>query len=239
MGSTHLVHSIRKAGTPCVEKPDVNTWYPAGWPEAARVERDKPVVAGLHEHPTPLICERFLAAQAELSNAPDRFSLDPARPLADNLVHYFAFLRSNDTACVLRGTSLGGLVAEARLRDVVFLIRDPVQSYMSYAKPQRHGRTFQLLGGVESEDAISFWCWSWNCLADEYLQAKASGADPVLICYERIEEDVARAENPFLDQVFSTFRPRESDVQLPRSSVQRFRDLVGDRYEQIYGAELA
>jgi hypothetical protein len=238
MASTHLVGRIRSAGTPCVEKPEANTWYPAGWPAAARVERDKPVVAGLDERPTPLLCERFLAAQDRLSSAPERFSLDPARSLGDNLVDYFAFLRTNRTACVLRGTSLEGLIAKAGLRDVVFLVRDPIQSFVSYAKPKRHGRTFRRLGGIESEDAIAFWCWSWNCLADEYLLAKASGADPVLICYERVEEHVARVGSPFLDEIFSTFRPRENDVRLPASCVQRVRELVGDRYERIYGTDL-
>jgi hypothetical protein len=235
MGSTHLVHSIRATGTTCVEKPMDNTFYTERWPRVARVERKKPVVAGLHELPSPKICRRFIKVQNKRSNAPEHFSLDPTKTLAVNLLNYFAFLGSNGSACVLRATSLEGLLNDNGVRDVVFLIRDPVQSYLSFAKPERHKNIIDKLGGVEGADAIAFWCWSWNSLAGEYLKAKSNNLDPVLVRYELVEADTAQLESPFLKKVFGTFSPKRNEVLLPERCERRIRELVSENYASIYG----
>lgn len=237
-GSTHLVNSIRRTGTPCVEKPNINTWYPQEWPPLIRTERGKPAIAGLHERPTATICRRFLTTQSKLSNSPLRFSLDPERTLAANLKEYFAFLRSHQVACVLDAVGIQGLVSLVRPRRVVFLIRDPIQSYLSFAKPERHLRYIKKLGGVDSEDAIGFWGWYWSCLADEYLGAQARRLNPILIRYESVSADLEKTKSPFLREVFSRLRPRSNDESRMSAAARgRLRELVSSRYEQIYGGD--
>jgi len=173
--------------------------------------------------------------QRRRSDTQERFAFDEAKTLADNMLDYFAFLRADGTACVLDASNLEGLLEYAQLRDVVFLVRDPVQAYYSFAKPRRHGRYVKALGGFESEGALAFWAWIWGSLADAYLQARSSGLDPVLIRYEHAQADGAGTGDAFLEQVFATFQPRQNEEALSARSRRRLLDLIGDRYEQIYG----
>jgi hypothetical protein len=239
MGSTHLVWTLREQGTHCVEKPNINAWFPKDFPVAIRDEPAKPAFASLDVLPRAGFCKRFLWVQNRMSDAPERFELDPEKTIAANMADYFAFLRSHGTACVLEGAGLNGLLADGGQRNVVFLIRDPIQAYISCAKPKRHGRYFEQLGGMESDEAIAFWCWGWNCLADEYLKSKKNGLDPVLVRYESAEADVAHLESPFLTKVFATFRPNTNEVHLSASAQRRVLEGLGDRYGQIYGEDPA
>ena len=235
MGSTHLVWTLREQGTPCVEKPNINAWFPAEWPLAVRDEPAKPAFKDLNIRPKQGFCNRFVWMQNRMSDAPERFELDREKTLAENMIDYFAFLREHGTACVLEGKGLNGVIADGGVRDVVFLIRDPIQAYWSFGKPERHGSYFDALGGMESEESIDFWCWGWNGLADEYLRAEANGLDPVLVRYESAAADVAHLDSPFLDRIFATFRPTEVEVPLSAGVQKRILRRLGDRFERIYG----
>jgi hypothetical protein len=236
MGSSYLVNAIRGVGVPCVEKPLVSTFFTEDYPTAARKEHDRPTVPDLDALPTPEICRRFLAVQDELSNAPERFSLRPKLSLATNILLYLEFLRSTGCACLLRGTSVQGLLVRAEIRNQVFMIRDPIQSYLSYGKPDRHKHVFDALGGAESEGAIAFWCWTWNTLATEYLDALAAGLDPVLIRYEDAVRDGRKTGDPFLTQVFSSFTPRMNEITISERCAAEIRKGVSEKFEQLFGA---
>lgn len=234
MGSTHLVWTLRELGTPCVEKPNINAWFPGEWPHAIRDEPAKPAFKNLQIRPKAGFCNRFVWMQNRMSDAPERFELDPEKTLAANMIEYFAFLRRHGTACVLESRGLHGLIAEGRIRDVVFLIRDPIQAYVSFGKPQRHGSYFDALGGIGSEASIDFFCWGWNDLADEYLGAEAAGLDPVLVHYESAAADVARLGDPLLDRLFATFRPTVNEVTLSAGVQRQLLERLGDRHGKIY-----
>jgi hypothetical protein len=232
MGSTHLVEAIRGAGVRCVEKPMVNTYWTNEWPAAVRILHNKPTVESIHDLTTREICDRFLDVQERLSDHPARFHFEPSMSIADNFARYFEFLLAADTACVLRATSLNGLLNKRGFRGVVFLLRDPLQAYLSYIKAERHLEYIDALGGPEAEAALQFWAWTWNAVGREYLDAIARGLDPLLVRYESIQQDVERSGSSFLTRVFASFVARTNATTLSASAQARLAELV----EPIYSA---
>jgi hypothetical protein len=236
MGSSFLVNAIRAAGARCIEKPIVNTVYCADWPEAIRRQDPdrRPTVQSLQDLPTKAICRQFRKVQLLHSDFGERFTLKMDQTLDENFAAYLSFLAEHGIACVLRGTSVSGRLSAWRVSRPIFLIRHPLQSYISYAKPERHLRDVHALGGSDARAALEFWSWSWNALASEYIRCLESGLEPVLIRYETVHADAEASFDPVVRTVFSSFRPHTNPIELADSSVRYLRDKVSEAYFTLY-----
>ncbi|RZV43032.1 MAG: hypothetical protein EX269_13920, partial [Acidimicrobiales bacterium] len=80
-----------------------------------------------------------------------RYAADPQRTIEQNLVGLCDWVRANDHFVVLNNSSIQSLFSRNDIRSVVFLVRHPIDSLISWAKPERHGDTLELLGGQSSE----------------------------------------------------------------------------------------
>lgn len=236
MGSSHAANAVRAAGVRCIEKPFVNTLYCADWPEPIRRQdrERRPTVASLDDLATDAIRRRFRRVQILHSDFFPSFALRTGRTLAENFEAYLAHLARRGHACVVRGTSVAGRLAGWKPRQPVFLVRHPLQSYVSYAKPERHLRDIDALGGLGAPAAIDFWAWSWNTLVAEYASCVDAGLEPVLVRYETVAADTEHSPDPILRAVFSSFRPHTNRIDLPDATVRRMRDAVTPAYFSIY-----
>jgi hypothetical protein len=235
MGSTYLANRLRKAGVFSVEKPFVNAFFTHHWPEVlCRRIPERPFVADLNQPPTEAVRASFQAAQERYANLPRPFEGDATQSLERNMAAYLRFLQEVGASCVLRGTSVEGLLSRWGVRDVVFMIRRPAEGFFSYSKPERHGDMIDALGGVESPEAAAFYAASWNAVAGEYLACLEAGLTPRLIRYESAVQDAAAWGEPALEALFDELRPLTGPAPLPQAVCERLEALTEPYLSRLY-----
>jgi ABC-type polysaccharide/polyol phosphate transport system ATPase subunit len=235
MGSTYLANRLRKAGVFSVEKPFVNAFFTAQWPDVlCRRIPERPFVADLNQTPTEAVRTSFQAAQERYANLPRSFELDPTKSLERNMAAYLGFLQEVGASCVLRGTSVEGLLSRWGVRGAVFMIRRPAEGFFSYNQPQRHGDMVDALGGLESPEATAFYAASWNAVAGEYFACLAAGLAPKLIRYESAREDAATYGDPALEAMFDGFQIVSGPAPIPTAVRERLEALVEPYLSRLY-----
>jgi hypothetical protein len=236
MGSSFLTRAIRKqVGVACVEKPFVNSFFFSDYPEAIRIlYPNRPVVSDMEANATAQVCDSFYSMQEKYSNSPARFNFIPGISMRENMKNYLNFLRHNRIACVLRGSCCRRLLSEQKCKGAVFLIRHPLQAYISYTKPSRHKRDIDMLGGTENKEALHFWAWSWNSVANSYIDCLKKGLSPVLLRYEFIEIDLASNGSFYLQKIFRDFSGRQNVSYISNEAEERLKTLVAPSYYRIY-----
>lgn len=76
------------------------------------------------------------------------------------------------TACTFGSLWQLGFFTESELQ-INFLVRDPVQSWISYAV-RRHPNEAKKLGGVNSVAGARYWSWRWNRFVEDGLGSGSS-----------------------------------------------------------------
>jgi len=153
------------------------------------------------------------------------YRLDHAHSMDDNMLGYLAWLRAYGGAAVFWQLAGFGFFSLHRIPDVVFLIRRPLDTWLSLTEPWRHRSLFDEFGGRETPKSLNVFCRWWNGLALEYLWLASANLRPVLVRYDRAPEDAEALPDVLAAQFAegSTWRPRLRD---PDDAPTTARDYI-------------
>jgi ABC-type polysaccharide/polyol phosphate transport system ATPase subunit len=234
MGSTYLANRLRSAGVYSVEKPFVNAFFTRHWPQAlSDLHPERPRIVDLSKPPSEAVITSWRRAQDLYAKLPKPFELAPNVSLDQNMEAYLAFLQEVGASCVLRATSVEGLLSRWGVRNAVFLIRRPAEAFFAYAQPDQHGRAFDAVGGWESAAAVEFFATSWRAVASEYFACLEAGLKPRLIRYEFAFQNLTPLKDPALEGVFDQFRPVEPPL-IPKAVREHIESLTEPLLSRIY-----
>lgn len=160
--------------------------------------------------------------------------IEVARSIGENLANFCRWLDGTEYRVVFVHAAMLGLFSSHGIRRVTFLLRHPLHSLVSFAKPGRHAAEIEALGGLESEQSIELWAERWNRVAAEFLACRDSGLEPVLIRFEFAQED-ARV-SPVHQRIFGGFEAtRRNPGRLSSARESQLRSLVAPTYFELYG----
>ncbi len=163
-----------------------------------------------------------------------RFPVDPSATVGDNLAGLCAWVVQRRRSVVLVHSAILGLFSRYRIPKVTFLVRHPVDGYLSFALRQ-HPVEIRALGGIESPRAIALWTDRWNAVAEEYRRCRELGLAPVLIRFEQAAAD-ARC-TPWHERLFRRFSPPHRPPPPERARIEdAVLAAVADHLPLIYPA---
>lgn len=161
----------------------------------------------------------------------DQFAPDTSLTIEENLVHFIRWVEAQRHFVVFNNAAIMQLFSRNSIERVVFLIRHPVNAYVSLADPNRHPELFEALGGVNAERSLHLRADNWNRRVEEYLRCRDQGLDPVLIRYEHAAEDAHRRPELaplFANMVARSREPADPDIE------DAMRRLTEHNYHQLY-----
>ena len=113
--------------------------------------------------------------------------------LESGFVDFMRWVDTQQSYALVSGTFAElGLFSRHRVPGVIFIVRDPVQTLLSWAKPYRHGDVVDYLGGPNSPACLEFIASRWNRHAAEALRLRHLGILGGLIRFETAPADAAR-----------------------------------------------
>lgn len=161
------------------------------------------------------------------------YRIPPESTLEEVLPAYVEYLRRRFWRTAVFNTAAElGLFSAQEIPDVVFLVRHPLHALASWAKPERHGKLVDGLGGVGDERALRHFARRWNAVVAEIRRLDGLR---LLGGVVRFEYAVADARPLGLRWVFSRLDSsrRSGDVLGPEVEA-RLRELVQDEYDALY-----
>lgn len=226
---------LRRGGPVCV-RPDT-AWHPPilGEP-ATRLLEANPESDGIAPSPERLMTRYDFAAHVQdysvfTSRCDGTFVPDPAQTIEENIVALIEEANRGVCAVMLNNAAQMAVFSRNSISDVVFLVRHPVDTYLSFADPKRHGDIVEALGGFDSEEALRARADVWNRRAEEFLRCRELGLSPVLIRHEFAANDAATSSG--LKAIFAD-NVAQPPKQAPRHISERLADLTSDTYGQLY-----
>ena len=153
--------------------------------------------------------------------------------IRQNLGRFCHWIATTEHRVLFAHAGIMGLFSQARVENVTFLVRHPLQSLASFAKAERHGVEVEALGGLESDMTVELWADRWNRHAREFLDCRRLGLGPVLVRYEYAPQD--SMVSPLHERVFAGLdSTRRNPCPLSTTRAHRLRDLVADSYFRLY-----
>lgn len=132
------------------------------------------------------------------------FYVDENASLIEILPKYIQYLKESPNRTAVFNTCAEiGLFSYFGIQNVIFLIRHPFHSYISWSKPERHGDVVNYLGGINSHKAVEFWATRWNNFSNEILKLKSQNILGGLIRFEYALADSKNISG--ISGVFSNF----------------------------------
>lgn len=146
---------------------------------------------------------------------------------ADTITQYVSFLmeRPTERAAVFNTSAELHLFSSLAIGRVVFLVRHPIDAYLSWSKPERHGTVIDALGGIESDSAIRFFALRWREVAIEIRALADVGLLGGVIRYERALEDASLLG---LQVLFGHFEHGRRNTGLSEGGCDHLLSVVGD-----------
>jgi hypothetical protein len=168
-GSSFVVHALRGFGVRVAERPDVML-RPA---ELANLDGTA-----------------SLPVRTMFTRRANGFVMDGTRSIEANVLDFLRRLESRPghTALFSNLPSFR-FFSRHRIRNVVFLVRDPVQAYASFAKPVRHQDLVDEWGGAYTKPSMRRYVEFWRTFVDEYFALRDAGLEPGLLRYEMLLDD--------------------------------------------------
>lgn len=226
---------LHRGGPVCV-RPDT-AWHPPilGEP-ATRLLEANPESDGIAPSPERLMTRYDFAAHVQdysvfTSRCDGTFVPDPAQTIEENIVALIEEANRGVCAVMLNNATQMAVFSRNSISDVVFLVRHPVDTYLSFADPKRHGDIVEALGGFDSEEALRARADVWNRRAEEFLRCRELGLSPVLIRHEFAANDAATSSG--LKAIFAD-NVAQPPKQAPRHISERLAELTSDTYGQLY-----
>ncbi|MDJ0533870.1 MAG: hypothetical protein QNJ70_15500 [Xenococcaceae cyanobacterium MO_207.B15] len=128
------------------------------------------------------------------------FNLNYNLSINDNLLLYIQHLNKTKKTALFNMAAVMKFFSLNNIPNVVFLIRHPLNTYISWTKPERHYNLVRdYKGGINSQEAIKLFSSLWIGTVKEYLVLKEKKLNPILIRYEYAKQDVeqqAKELNP-------------------------------------------
>jgi len=167
------------------------------------------------------------------------FNLDMGLSIKDNIVRYINWVMANDKVAVFNALYTKSFFSKNKIKNVVFLIRNPFDTYASWVKPARHLNVVEPLGGPTARPAYGYFCRLWNGLVSEYFDLQNSGFSPLLLHYNSA---AAGSKNHGLvfSKIFLQWTPNNSSKNTKNffnkfPERDRFFRLVKNNYRRLYG----
>jgi len=153
------------------------------------------------------------------------YHLDAGASLDSNMLSYLQWLREHDGAAVFWQLAGHGFFSRHKVPDVVFMIRRPLDTWLSLTEPYRHVALFDAFGGREHLSALAVFCGWWLGMVREYLRLLDAGLDPVLLRYDRAPQNAEALPEKLAEQFSeeSTWRPR---LRNPDEAPTAARDYI-------------
>lgn len=149
------------------------------------------------------------------------FKINDGEKLQDILPKYISYLNESDKRTAVFNTCAElGLFSSLGIENVIFIVRHPLHSYVSWAKPERHGGVIKYLGGINSKNAVLFWANRWNKFTDEIFRLHCNGKLGGLIRFEYAKIDVEKFDE--LRWVFKNF-----------DTSKRNNNVLKNQYEEL------
>lgn len=157
-----------------------------------------------------------------------KYSFDCSMSIEKNLEMYIKFIHSSPKLTVFfNSIPKMSFFSKHNISNVVFLVRHPLDAYISFTKPNRHLNLVEG-AGINSTESIDYYINSWSSVVRESLAAPES----VLLRHEFFNADVKKCPNlAFLKTNWK--RSTNVDV-LSTSASQYLKDSVSELYSQIY-----
>lgn len=209
-GSSFVVRSLRGHGVKVAERPDVML-RPAELADLA--------------------APATLPVRTMFTRRSCGFTMDGERPIEANLVDYVRFLEQHpNTTALFSNIPHFGFFHRHRIRNVVLLVRDPVQAYASFAKPVRHQDLVEEWGGAYTEKSMRRYVEYWVGFVREYFALRDAGLEPGLMRYETLLDD---ARTLGIERFFGDWKRSSNKVERP-AEAEFIHSLVADEYGRIY-----
>jgi len=167
--------------------------------------------------------ERSLGCSIDVSHGPEVA-----------LIKYLDFLKNKpNRVAVLNTFPELGLLSKLEVPNVVFLLRHPLHSYVSWSKPERHGDLSEQLGGLNSLANLQYHSNRWNKVTNEYFALKEKHLNPILLRYEYLHDDLPK--NSELEDIFSAFDISKRNFNILSSEGEEYmRKVTKENYVRLY-----
>jgi hypothetical protein len=226
-GSSFLIKSLRKNGYAVGTRPDLAFRHPndftlqgKAYPYSKKIKAEEVY----QQFPKPGNYRKFRKRSG--------FKINLDITLERNLLNYLLFLHSkNKRAAVFSAAYRYKFFSRHQVRNVVFLVRQPMSAYLSYAKPQRHGHVINAMGGLYSEKSIKWFGEIWVALVSEYFRLRAANLAPVLIRFEYAKGD---SKKPGLYGVFKDYDSTKKNYSKNKKASKLMNRITGKLYRRLY-----
>lgn len=160
--------------------------------------------------------------------------LDPKLGADGNLTAYLDWLRAHHGSAVLWFAASLRYFSRHQVPGVVFLIRRPVATWLSFTAPHRHVAQFDRWGGRENDAALRVWCRWWNSLGTEWSALTDAGLAPVLLRYETALADAPPDLAPMFAPGSGWVARARDENEAPDHAREVIRNLTGAVGERVY-----
>jgi hypothetical protein len=209
-GSSFVVHALRGFGVKVAERPDVML---------------RPADLDSLEKPATLPVRTMFTRRA------NGFVMDGTRPIEANVLDFVKHVEERpDHTALFSNLPAFSFFSRHRIKNVVFLVRNPIQAYASFAKPVRHQDLVEEWGGLFTEPSMRRYVEFWGSFVREYLALKELGLAPGLLRYELLRDD-ARALG--LERFFPDWKRSHNKVENAEAAAF-IRELADRDFRQVY-----
>lgn len=199
-GSSHLAGAL-KALKKVVHLRPATYFLPNQFPQCySRNERLRKMqrlsVNGFDDYPDP----KLVNNRRRMKQRVGGFEFDCSKTLNDNYVRYYEWVASlNNVVALFSRAPQFQFFSRNGLRNAVFVVRHPLDNYISLTKPQRHEEFVKPFGGYNTSAAVEWWISEWNNFVSDGVNANAR-----IIQYHnpRIEAD----DSPIIRKAFRRWR---------------------------------
>lgn len=152
---------------------------------------------------------------------------------------YVSMIQDSDGAVLFNAVAGANFFSSQNIADVVFHVRHPLHSFLSWGKSRRHGADLERAGGPKAIKPIMQWCQLWSATIEEYLRCKEKGLNPKLIRFEYAQEDSHSLSDLGLVALYSGWKSERRNFHknfLSCGQTVMLKKAVEKNYYRIYSS---
>lgn len=160
--------------------------------------------------------------------------INTKKTIKHNMSNFFNWINQNNYKVLSSHSGIVKFFSENNIENVSYLVRHPLHSLVSWAKPERHFQEVISLRGLNNKNTIEFWADAWNSIAEDYLVSQEKGLDPLLIRYEYAHQDTKHHSE--LNKYFENFDSSKRNHGIMLEPAEDYlKQLTGNNYFKLYG----
>ena len=238
-GSTFMIKNVRRCGSIVAARPDV-IWRPNFMKHMGGLSKYKSNIQtlssnGYEDFPESKTKEQF---HERINKGKEiDFKLDLSSSIENNLIKYIKLLSKDEgRTAVFSNASKFQFFSKNNIKDVVFLIRHPLHSYISFTSKNRHPEFVESIGGQNSIKSIEAYSEMWNKYAEDIISSLDKKLNPIVIRFEFAEKDVVKSNNINIVEIFKKFNNNKRYYGALSGDVEnKLRELTWNFYKEIFG----